>query len=92
MTESETDPYDSIVSHAERDEISEADARAESLREVSYKKLQSIAGHENVYEMGKGAVEYRNELAELGFFFGPVGDDTLYQRVEDETMYFTHEI
>lgn len=89
MNETETDPYDSIVTSAERDDISEQQIRAESLRGVSFNVLKSLAGHEDVFGKRKSAVSYRKDLAELGYFYGPVGDDTLYQRVQGESMYVT---
>lgn len=92
MSETEADPYDSVVSHAERDEIPEQQARQMTLTGVGFSKLMSLAGHEDVFGKRKSAASYRKDLAELGYFYGPVHDDTLYKRVNGETTHVTYDI
>lgn len=91
MSETE-DPYDSVVSHAERDDIPEQQARQMTLYDVGFDTLKSLAGHEDVFGKRKSAASYRKDLAELGYFYGPVGDDTLYQRSNGETTYVTYDL
>ena len=92
MSETETDPYESVVTHAERDGLTEQQVRQTSLRGVGFNTLKSLAGHEDVFGKRKTAASYRKDLAELGYFYGAVHDDTLYQRINGETTHVTYDL
>jgi hypothetical protein len=91
MSETETDPYDSVVQSAERDDISEQSVRQTSLNAVSFRVLKTLAAREGVFGKRKTASSYRKDLAEIGYFYGPVHDDTLYKRVNGETTYLKND-
>ena len=83
--EAKKQAYQSIVQTAEQDGNNPVDVMEASLNIVAFETLQRLAGREKVYDTSKCHADYRRDLAELGYFFGPVGDDTIYRRHDTET-------
>ena len=83
--EAKKQAYQSIVQTAEKDGLDPVDVMAASLGGVSFEVLQRLAGREKVYSTGKCHADYCLDLAELGYFLGPIGDDTIYRRHDTET-------
>ena len=84
---SHTTPYQKVKIAAEREEVSEEAIMFKSLSEVSYQDLQREAGEAGVYPaVTPSSSRLRRIMAEAGFFYGDVGDDTLYRRLDGETV------
>ena len=83
-----TDPHDSIEDAAEKRGISAEAVRRQSLALVEYSTLQRVASECPDFTENAGnvtGIEVRNRLAELGYFLGKVGVDTLYRYEDGES-------
>ena len=83
-----TDPHASIEETAESQNMSVEAARRQSLALVEYSTLQRIASECPEFTANAGnvtGVAVRNKLAELGYFVGKVGVDTLYRYEDGES-------
>ncbi|PSP82632.1 hypothetical protein BRC96_10485 [Halobacteriales archaeon QS_6_64_34] len=83
-----SDPYDSIQKSAAESNATEVEVRRQSLSLALHTTLQRVASECSEYDGHAGndtGIALRDRLAVLGFFVGPVGDATLYRRVDGET-------
>jgi len=79
-------PYERLQRAANREEMETEMIAFVSLQSVQYATLQSIASEYDIYPEEPPTQErLRRVLSEAGFFYGDVGDDTLYRHHEGET-------
>ena len=80
-------PYEKVELAAAREEVEPEHIAFISLDNLPFSTLQSVAGDHGLYpDDHPDDVEIRRILAEAGFFYGDVGDDTLYRRLDGETV------
>ena len=65
-------------------DVPDLETREDSLTNADFPTIQSLASMLDVYQQGDTARDLRRKLAREGVFYGPVGDNAIYQFDGDE--------